>query len=179
MSSEAPSTPPPAYGDIRGGTPDDKPDPAADEGPTERKKQNKSLMRRVFGFFLGGRGPPKSDLKIVVHEKSPKILEINKYGCCERTRRVAVEVQVSASVTARSRRCDEGGWPVVSATATWLSKRSAQAPFTKGDAHSVARATQKATREAAEDAHQRAAALASVAATARALEKVAALGRVV
>lgn len=185
MSFGTPSSPPPPYGDTNGGNHDGRPSPAADERPAEKQKKN--FAQRVFGLLRTHSEPGPQveiqrtkDLEILVHEASPNILEVAAHRCSERSRRVTVEVQVSASVTVRSRHAN--GRPAVSTSAAWLVKRTAQAPYiksTRGHSQSVAFATEKATRKAAEEAHKRAVALATMAAAAKTLEKAATEGRVI
>ncbi|KAK7743104.1 hypothetical protein SLS53_004189 [Cytospora paraplurivora] len=118
------------------------------------------------------------DLEITVHDTTPNITEVVAVACDERRRKVTVDVKVSASVTARSRRLAAGGRPVL--PTKWLVKRSAQAKFRRsksGTCHSVAMATEKATRDAAEEAHNRAITLATMNAAAKALGDVAAQAR--
>lgn len=170
------SPPPPPYGDTSGDSHAGRP----------AEKQKKSLAQRVLGLFRadGEPGPQTEvlrtkDLEILVHEASPNILEVVAHRCGERSRRVTVEVQVSASVTVKSRHTS-GRPAAVSTSAAWLVKRTAQAPYSrsgKGHSQSVALATEKATRKAAEEAHKRAIALATMAASAKTLEKAAAEGR--
>ncbi|KUI68751.1 hypothetical protein VM1G_04442 [Cytospora mali] len=172
ISSGAPPSPPPSYGDLHGG------DPA--------NKQKKSLAQKILSLFRthSHAGPririmEAKNIEILVHEARPRIIEVAVEHCDEQRRRVAVEVQVSASVTARSRYVC--GRPVISASAASLVQRTACAPYQRsrrGDPLSVALATEKATRKAAEEAHKRAVELSTMSATARVLEKAAAQGRV-
>ncbi|ROW16655.1 hypothetical protein VPNG_01706 [Cytospora leucostoma] len=127
------------------------------------------------------------DLEITVHDTTPNITEVVAVTCDERRRKVTVDVKVSASVTARRRRhaAGPGGRPAaVVAPTKWLVKRTAQAKFSKpkgkgggASSRSVAMATEKATRDAAEEAHRRAVALATMNAAAKALGEVAAQAR--
>lgn len=178
----SPSSPPPDYGAIDRGDCDDRPNLAADKGPIEKQKH--SFTRRVFGFLRAPSQPrPQVDiltakgLEIMVHETSPRILEVAAHRYCEKYRWVGVKVKVSTSVTAKSRPID--GRPVISTSATWRFERTAEAKFTKGHAQSIVRATEKATRKAAEEAHKSAAVWATIDATAKLLVKAAADGRVV
>lgn len=124
-------------------------------------------------------------LEITVHDTTPNITEVVAVTCDEKRRRVTVDVKVSASVTARSRSRrghgapgGGGGRPAV--PTEWLVKRSAQARFRRsrgGKVRSVAVATERATRDAAAEAHERALTLATMSAAAKALGEVAAQAR--
>lgn len=138
MPSGIPSSPPPPYVSIDGSNRGDGPSPAADEGQAEKRKS--SLAQRILGLLRTtttktGQNRRQAqilttkDLEILVHETGPNIREVVAHRCSERTRRVIVEVQVSASVTARSRQHVEGR-PAVSTYATWEVNRTAQAHFT-------------------------------------------------
>ncbi|KUI56871.1 hypothetical protein VP1G_04194 [Cytospora mali] len=96
LSSGAPPSPPPSYGDLHGGNP--------------ANKQKKGLAHKIFSLFRthSHAGPririmEAKNIEILVHEARPRIIEVAVEHCDEKRRRVAVEVQVSASVTARSR----------------------------------------------------------------------------